>query len=130
MKKILQLAWIFSLIIPFLLLDWKWAIIVLVINFIGILPLGILIIGVLKPIFGVGHWVLNFFTGIGEAFLYALLNNYLNPSAKFMLALVSVYLINQIGRVFRTNAIQIDEAITLFGFLCFLGINYLFRWMS
>lgn len=130
MKKILQFTWILSLIIPFLLLDWKWAVIVLMISFIGILPLGILIIGVLKPIFGAGHWVLNFFTGIGEALLYALLNSYLNPSAKFMLALVLVYLINQIGRVFRTNAFQIDEAITLSGFICFLGINYLFRWIS
>lgn len=130
MTKILQLTWIFSLIVPFFLLDWKWAIIVLVINFIGIMPLGILIVSVLKPIFGPGHWSLNFFTGIGEALFYALLNSYLNPSGKFILALVLVYLINQIGRVFRANTVQIDEAITLLGFLCFLGINYLLIWIS
>lgn len=123
MNKIFQFIWILSLIIPFLLLDWRWAFIALLINFIGILPLGILIISVLKPIFGAGHWLLSFFDGIGEAFFYVLLSNLINAPDKFLLTLILVYFVNQFGRIFRVG-FQSDEAVTLLGFITFLGINY------
>lgn len=119
-----RMTWVFSLIIPFVLLEWKWAIITLLINFIGILPLGILVIGILKPVFGAGHWILSFFTGISEALFYVLLASYLNPPDKFLLALVIVYLINQTGRMFRSGNLGKDEAITLLGFISFLIINF------
>lgn len=125
MGKILQIIWLFSLTIPFFLLDWKWAVIVLLINFIGILPLGLLITGVSKPIFGSGHWLLFYADGVGEAAFYLLLNRFLNHPEKFLLALVTVYFVNQLGRLFRVT-FQLDEAVTLMGFLSLLGFGYLF----
>jgi|SRR3989338_8725779 len=126
MNQIFQFAWLLSLITPFLLLDWKWALIVLLINFIGILPLGLVIIGLLKPIFGPGHWTLDFYTGISEGLFYLLLNSLINHPDNFLSALVIVYLINQVGRIFRAS-IQLDEVVTLVGFLSILILNYLFR---
>ena len=126
MRKIFQFAWVFSLITPFLLLDWKWALLALLVGFIGILPLGLLIVGVLKPIFGSGHWILSLFTGISEALFYVLLCSYVNPPDKFLVALIMVYLINQTGRMFRTNSIERHEVITLLGFIAFFIINIFF----
>lgn len=128
MYKIFQLSWVLSLIVPFLLIDWKWALIVLFINFIGILPLDILMVSVLKPIFGPGHWLLFYAGGVSEAGFYLLLNRFLDHPDNFLLALVVVYLINQLGRIFRVG-VQLDEAITLIGFLSFLGFGYLFGWI-
>lgn len=129
MGKILQITWVFSLIASFLLLDWKWAIIVLLINFIGILPLGLLVVGILKPIFGPGHWLLSYISGVSEAILYLLLNGFLDHPDRFLLALVMVYLINQLGRIFRMMRFQLDEAVSLVGFLSLVGISFLFRWV-
>ncbi len=126
MKKLFQITWVFSLITPFFLLDLKWAVIVLLINFIGILPLGFLIVGVLKPLIGAGHWLLSYLSGVGEITFYLLLNRFLNHPKNFLLALVMVYLINQSGRIFRPR-FQADEAITLMGFLSILSLGYLFR---
>lgn len=128
MNKILQITWLFSVIAPFLLIDWKWAVIVLLINFIGILPLGILTISVLKPIFGPGHWFLSYAGGISEATLYLLLNRFLNHPDKFLLALIIVYFINQIGRIFRIR-FQSDEALILAGFLSLLVLGFVFGWV-
>lgn len=129
MGKILQITWVFSLIASFLLLDWKWAIIVLLINFIGILPLGLLVVGILKPIFGPGHWLLSYISGVSEAVLYLLLNGFLDHPDRFLLALVMVYLINQLGRIFRMMRFQLDEVVSLVGFLSLVGISFLFRWV-
>ena len=125
MNKIYKFAWLVSLLVPFLLLNWKWAIVVLFINFIGILPLGIITVGILKPIFGAGHWLLFVAGGVSEALLYILLNLYLNHPNNFMIALVSVYLVNQLGRIFRAG-IQKDELITMVGFLGAVLVYYSF----
>lgn len=120
----MQFSWILSVIVPFLLLEWKWALLVLFINFIGILPLGILVVAILKPLYGAGHWVLFFFGGVSEAILYVILNDYLDHPKNFLLSLIVVYLFNQLSRVFR-GKFQKDEIYTLAGFLTGLGVNLL-----
>ena len=124
MKLFMQFSWILSVIVPFLLLEWKWALLVLFINFIGILPLGILVVAILKPLYGAGHWVLFFFGGVSEAILYVILNDYLDHPKNFLLSLIVVYLFNQLSRVFR-GKFQKDEIYTLAGFLTGLGVNLL-----
>ena len=97
-------------------------------NIIGIIPLGIIIVSVLKPIFGQGHWFLFYANGVGEATLYLLLNRFLNHPENFLLALVVVYFINQLGRIFHIS-FRLDEAITFLGFLSLLGLGYVFGWI-
>lgn len=124
MQLFIKFSWLLSVIVPFLLLDWKSALLVLFINFIGILPLGILVVAILKPLYGAGHWVLFFFGGVSEAILYVILNDYLDHPKNFLLSLIVVYLFNQLSRVFR-GKFQKDEIYTLAGFLTGLGVNLL-----
>lgn len=124
MKIITQFAWIVSIIIPFLLLDFKWSLIVLMLNFVGVV-FSFPLLAILKPLFGSGHWYLSFSEGMSEAILYLLLNQYLHHPDKFLMALIIVYFVNQTGRIFRAG-VQKEEAISLMGFLSILLLSYIF----
>lgn len=120
---IFRVIWAVNLILPFFFLPFLWALLVIAILFLGTFPLGLLILSVLKPLFGHGHSMLDYSEGLAEAAFYTLIVYFLHPPQNFLLVIVFLYTTNQVNRIFRYNSsIQEDEVRVFTGFFIGMGI--------
>ena len=111
-----RVIWVLSFALPFVLLTPFWAILSIVLVFIGAFPIKIVTLSITKPIFRKNRKAIDLIDGATEAATYFAVSLLFNAPPNFLLAVSTVYAINQLNRVVRSATIDKDELNELIGF--------------
>ena len=111
-----RVIWVLSFALPFVLLTPFWAILSIVLVFIGAFPIKIVTLSITKPIFRKNRKAIDLIDGAPEAATYFAVSLLFNAPPNFLLAVSTVYAINQLNRVVRSATIDKDELNELIGF--------------